>query len=174
MYSVGIHPWRSSSYPDGDTLRRLEEWSAASWCVAIGECGVDTLKGGPIFRQLKLMKIHIEFSERLAKPLIIHDVKAHDIIIGLHKDMTPTQPWIIHGFRGKPSVAEMFLRKGFYLSFGELFNAEALKATPSDRILAETDESTLPIDSVIARLSDAYGSDLSGVVQRNAGSLLLR
>lgn len=167
FYSVGIHPWNSSTAPSPDVLERLEKWASMSWCAAVGECGVDMLKGGPLFRQLQIMKHHIVLSERLALPLVIHDVKAHDIIIGLKKEMSPRQPWIIHGFRGKPSVAEMLLKAGLSLSFGERFNPDSLKATPADRIFAETDESPLSIEEIINQMSGIYGEDLNPVICSN-------
>ncbi len=43
----------------------------------------------------------------------------------------------------------------FYISFGERFNADALRAVPLDRLLAETDESTMPIGQIISQLATA-------------------
>ena len=62
-------------------------------------------------------------------------------------------PWIVHGFRGNARVASQLLDAGFYLSYGERFNPEALAVTPADRLLAETDESLLPIDEIHRRLA---------------------
>ena len=119
-----------------------------------------------------MFKRHVELSESLRKPLVIHDVKGHDIIAGARRDLAPTQPWVIHGFRRKPEVAEMLLRAGCYLSFGEQFNADTLRATPEDRILAETDESPLDITEVIASLSAAYGKDLTPTIAENTMKIL--
>ena len=49
----------------------------------------------------------------------------------LTDEFRPTQPWIIHGFRGNATVARQLLRfQQVWLSFGEHFNADALAATP--------------------------------------------
>lgn len=42
-------------------------------------------------------------------------------------------------------MAEEYLRHGFYLSFGEKFQEEALRTVPADRLFLETDESAAPI-----------------------------
>lgn len=172
FYSVGIHPWDTMAAPTEEFWKALETAASRPDVLAIGECGVDTLKGGPMFRQLQVLKRQIELSERLGKPLIIHDVKAHDVITGLRRDLMPTQPWVIHGFRGKPTVAKMLTDAGMYLSFGEKFNAESLQQTPADRILAETDESSLSITEIITVLSTAAGRDLTEEIASNTRAVL--
>lgn len=173
-YSVGIHPWDTPLSADYDReWETVEKLASQPEIVAIGECGIDlTPKGGPLFRQLQVFRRHVELSERLRKPVVIHDVKAHDVIVGARRDLKPTQPWAIHGFRGKPQVAEMLVRAGCMLSFGAEFNPATLKAVPPETILAETDESPLDITEIIARLSAAYGSDLTGVILENTGRFL--
>lgn len=156
-WSVGVHPWDTIN-DIHDALWEAVETSARSEnVVAIGEAGIDTLKGGPMFRQLQVFSRLVALSEQTAKPLIIHDVKAHDIIIGLKRDLHPAMPWIIHGFRGKPTVAKMLLDAGCYLSFGEKFNPDTVRYTPAARLLTETDESPLPINKIIASLAAARG-----------------
>ncbi len=110
LYSVGMHPWDTQDTEDAGLFARLEEIAAQPNVAAIGECGIDLLRGAPMFRQLLVFRRHVEISEKLRKPLIIHDVKADDIICGLRRDMKPTQPWCIHGFRGKPAAAMALIR----------------------------------------------------------------
>ena len=175
-YSAGIHPWDTVQEPTGQDWEHLEAVATLPQVVAIGEAGVDlNLAGVPMFRQLQVFKRHIELSERLGKPLVIHNVKGADIVVGLRKDLKPKQNWAVHGFRGKPQVAQMLIRAGgCYLSFGESFNTETLKDMPEDRILAETDESELDIEEVIARLSAAAGKDLKPVIAANTAAFLKR
>lgn len=160
-WSVGLHPWDLELFC-GENLRIKDEiWvelvaaAASPDVVAVGECGIDTVKGGLLATQMLAFRKQVLLAERLRKPLIIHSVKAHDIIVGLKKDIQPAQPWIIHGFRNKPMIAEIYLNAGCYLSFGEKFSPEALDMTPPDRILAETDESLLSIEMIIARLEES-------------------
>lgn len=172
-FSVGIHPWNTLLAPPESLWDALQTAAADDAVKAIGECGIDIVKGGPMFRQLQVFKRQVEISERFGKPLIIHDVKAHDIILGLHRDMAPVQKWMIHGFRGKPQLAAQMLQAGLWLSFGEFFNEETLRSMPPDRILAETDDSQKSIKEIIARLSEARGEDLTETVERNTAEFLL-
>lgn len=166
LWSVGLHPWDLDLFC-ADNLRIKDEiWvelvaaAASPFVVAIGECGIDLSHGGILATQMLAFRKQALLAERLRKPLIIHAVKAHDIITGMKRDLQPEQPWIIHGFRNKPTIAEIYLKAGCWLSFGEKFSPEALDITPSDRILAETDESTLSIDAIISRLEESSQKDL--------------
>lgn len=171
-FSVGIHPWTlTEDVPEG-LLEKIEKAALHPQVALIGETGIDIPKGGPLFRQMTVFKKMIGISEKTEKPLLIHNVKGQDIIIGIHKEFKPKQPWIVHGFRGKPSVADMFIREGIYLSFGELFNPLTVHNTPHEFILAETDESRLPIEDIIHCLSDARGTDLTHFIAENSQQLI--
>ena len=170
-FSVGIHPWLLKEDVSDDMYGIIEELAARPEIAVIGEAGIDLPKGGPLFRQMLVFKKLVEISERVKKPLLIHNVKANEIIIGIHKEMRPSQPWIIHGFRSKPTVAQMMLREGFHLSFGPLFNPVTVHNTPPERLLAETDDSGLPISEVLHRISDARGTDITHYVAENTQTL---
>lgn len=158
LYSVGIHPWSlAGSEPDAAEWTRLESVGRHPQVVAIGETGLDMIKGGPLFRQLNALKRHIELSENIGKPLILHCVKAHEHIAQIRREMKPTQPWAIHGFRGKPAVARILLDSGCMLSFGLNFNPEVPRMIPPESMLAETDEAPVSIAEIITRLSAATG-----------------
>ena len=172
LYSIGIHPWDTQMTAENVDWNEFERLASLPSVVAIGEGGVDKLRGAPLFKQLLTFKKQIEISEKIGKPLIIHDVKAHDIIVGLKNDMQPTQKWLVHGFRAKPTVAKMLTDAGIYLSFGEYFNPESLKATPANMILAETDESLLSIQEIISGLSQVMGYDLTSLIADNTSEFL--
>lgn len=172
LYSAGIHPWDTADTPTEETFNRLAEIAANPQIVAIGECGVDAGKGAPMFRQLQIFKRQVDLSENLKKPLVIHCVKGADIILGLKRDLEPSQAWIIHGFRGKPTLASQLTAKGIFLSFGEKFNPETVMQMPDGLILAETDDSILSIEEIIGALSEAANRDLSSIVAANTSSLL--
>ena len=126
----GIHPWRADEefvVPD------------LSGKLAIGECGLDGLRGPSMERQEEVFIQQIKLSEEVGKPLIIHCVKALDRLLQLHKDLKPKQMWMLHGFRGKPQQLRSLLDAGFFVSFGFAFNEESLRICPIDRLLLETD-----------------------------------
>ena len=164
LYSIGIHPWTTQTLPTKEEWEKFEALASHPSVAAIGECGIDKVKGGPMYKQLIVMKRQIDISEKLGKPLIIHDVKAHDVIVGLRRELPLTQKWVVHGFRGKATVAKMLTDAGIYLSFGEKFNPAALPIVPKQLILAETDESPLTIQEVIENLSTNLFGSVSGAL----------
>lgn len=135
LYSVGWHPWWPD--PDMDWVERLAQLPDV---VMIGECGIDKRRGAmsPLC-QLELTRRHALLAERLAKPLILHIVGAWAEIIALHRELRPRQPWIIHGFRGKPQLAAQLVRAGFHISLPSNANPATAAVIPPSRLLRETD-----------------------------------
>lgn len=172
LYSAGLHPWDTAIANPEEILESLDLLARNPSVVAIGECGVDAGKGAPMFRQLQMFRRQVELSEQLGKPLIIHCVKGADIIMGLKRDLNPKQPWIIHGFRGKPEAAAQLTGKGIYLSFGEKYNPATVMSMPGNMILAETDESILTIEEIIGSLSEAANRDLLPEIKGNTAEIL--
>lgn len=140
LYSVGIHPWHTADATP-QQWQLLEQLASRPDVVAIGETGLDKLSSVPFATQLDAFRRHIALSERTGKPLIIHNVRANQELIALRSSLRPSRPWIIHGFRGKPQLARMFLDHGFYLSLGPTHNPDTLAIIPPDRLLHETDQS---------------------------------
>lgn len=172
LYSIGIHPWNTVNDDCNLMFDKVCNTAANPQIVAIGECGIDLLRGAELYKQIQIFSKHIELSEELNLPLIIHNVKAHEIILGLYSDYRPKQKWAIHGFRNKPAVAKMFIQKGIYLSMGEYFNTETLHTVPHELLLAETDESELEIREIINRLSVAAKTDLLPTIAKNTAFFL--
>lgn len=169
LYSVGVHPWYLGATPD-DVERQCDALAAVAsreCVVAIGEAGFDSLHGGAMMLQTLAFRHQVDLSEQLRKPLIVHSVKTLDMIAGWRRQSAASQPWVIHGFRGKPQPALQLLKAGCMFSFGEHFNAETLRSLPREAIFAETDESKLSIEEIIARMSEAVGEDLTPVVAAN-------
>lgn len=135
-YSAGIHPWES----DGEkALEWFDRMAVHPQVVAIGEAGLDKLRGAAPDIQTRLFVHQARRAEEVAKPLIIHCVRAYGELLGLRRLLKPSQPWIIHGFRGKAALARQLLDAGFCLSFGTQYNPEAYAITPPERLYHETD-----------------------------------
>ncbi len=174
FFSVGVHPWDVKGVGLSPAqIAQLRECAARPDVVAIGETGIDCVRPGcaPMAGQLNALRAHVEISEELRKPLILHCVRGQEMIIAARRDMRPAMPWIIHGFRGKPSVAQMLLDAGCYLSFGVQFNAASLQAAPLDRILAETDDASCRIQDVIAGLQSARGDVTPDLLAANGRAI---
>lgn len=137
-FSVGIHPWDASSVTEADR-QWVENSAMLPQVAAIGETGLDALRGGPLDEQEQLFRWHVALSERAGKPIIIHAVKTLQRLIELRKELKPSQPWVIHGFRGKPQMALQLVRAGFDISIGERHHPGIAEAVPPNRLHHETD-----------------------------------
>lgn len=161
-YSVGIHPWELNSVSLAD-IARIREVATDVRVKLIGECGLDKNIEVDFDRQMRFFAEQITISEKLRKPLIIHCVGYFNELIELKRQLKPSQTWIVHGFRGKPQLARQLLDVGFMLSFGEKYNVASVELTPLDSLLAESDESKLPIQEIyknIAQVKKCEVSDL--------------
>ena len=157
IISVGIHPWHLTEKNADEQLHWLEKMVKQPGVVAIGECGMDKLRSISMDKQIKIFRECIMLSEETSLPVIIHAVKCTEELIRIKKDMKPQMPWIIHGFRGKASVAKSLLDQGIHLSFGEHYQKDSLRYTPLDRLFLETDESLLPIEDIYQKAAFDYG-----------------
>ena len=46
------------------------------------------------------------------------------------------------------------VKNGFYISFGEMFNAESLRTTPKEKLFIESDESQTGINEIYRRIAE--------------------
>ena len=164
--SVGIHPWHLTESNAEAHLRWLEEAARREGVVAIGECGLDKLRGAPMEIQQDVFRKCADVAERTSLPLIIHAVKSSGELIRLKKELRPRMTWIIHGFRGKKAVAEEYLKHGFHLSFGEKYREEALRCVPTERLFIETDESTSDIGDICRKIAASRGMSAEELAER--------
>ena len=136
--SVGIHPWYLTDDDAENQLELLRKAIENKQVLAIGECGLDKLKGPSMELQKVVFKEQMAMAEEHGLPLVIHCVKASNELVQLKRQTHPDQPWIIHGFRGKEALAKEFIQHGFYLSFGACYQEEALRSVPVERLFIET------------------------------------
>lgn len=173
LQSVGIHPWHTTT-DVSESLSQLHLLLEARHrnIVAVGECGIDKLRGGTAQQQHQCLVSQIEMSETFKLPLILHIVRAWQEIIELKRTIKPSMPWVIHGFRGKATVAKMLIDSGFYLSIGHAFNPDSLAEIPLSRVLLETDESTEDIRQIAQRAAEAWHIDANTLIEHAHKNLL--
>lgn len=153
--SIGIHPWNIDK-EWRMRLAEIEENADKENVWAIGECGIDkTNSPADIETQKIIFHQQAAIAEKASKPTIIHCVKGIDEIIAIHKNIKPKQAWIIHGFRGNRIQAEQLVKQGFYISLGERFNEETVRAIPEERLFIESDESTRNIADIYKNIAIA-------------------
>lgn len=161
-FSCGIHPWYAAD--SSKELEYLTEIVRDDRVVAVGEAGLDKLRGPDIQIQTEVFKAQIRLAEFVQKPLIIHCVKAWDELIALHKEFKSDIPWIIHGYRGNPEQTKQLVKLGFKFSIGEKFNPASLVHIPHESIFCETDESEYSICKIYQSISDCLTLDIEQFV----------
>jgi TatD DNase family protein len=142
-FSVGIHPWHLPLDRE-NAMRRLRFEASQDDVLAVGEAGLDKIKGGNFEEQVGFFMENARLAEEVEKPLVIHCVRANEEILAIKKLIKPREAWIMHGFSGHPNTAKSLITNGLYLSFGHHIlkneNAvESLKNVPADRFFLETD-----------------------------------
>lgn len=155
-FSIGIHPWHIP-HDIGTAWEELERQAASPGCIAIGEAGIDKNTDTPVSRQAELLLRHAELASARHLPLVIHCVKAWNELIALKKGFPHNLPCVIHGFRGKPQLAESLLAQGFHLSFGFRFNPQCLRLCPAGRIFLETDEDPRSVEELYRTAASLRG-----------------
>jgi TatD DNase family protein len=115
LYSIGIHPWYAVN--SKVQIAEIEKAVIKHNVIAIGECGLDKLKGPDLSEQILVFEQQILIAEKVNKPVIIHCVKAFNELIQIKKRIKPTVPLIIHGFRNNATIAKQLHNEGFLLSF---------------------------------------------------------
>lgn len=176
-YSVGIHPWKLTVADFDRQLDFLIRQLPNKQVVARGETGLDKLTEASMALQTLAFVMQIQLSETYRLPLIIHCVKEMDRLLAAKKQFQPKQPWIWHGFRGKPEQAAQLLKQGFYLSLGEHYPDETMKMIPDDRLFLETDESSLDIEDILCRAAEARGVEaglLRQTIRRNIQNVFFK
>lgn len=155
-HSIGIHPW---DVHRTDLSKNFSEQLNLPKCLAIGEIGLDKIKGSDLKIQIQVFEKQIELSEKLNLPVIIHCVKAWNELKLIKRQLKPTQTWIFHGF-SKTTILEEVLSEGLFVSFGEAIikNPKLLEASinvPLEKLFLETDDSNISIETIYSEFAKA-------------------
>lgn len=173
--SIGIHPWNTTDI-SSNTLNFLLQQASNLNVLALGECGIDRLKGANIDIQKEIFIYQAKLANNINKPLIIHCVKAFPEIISIYKKLKPDNPWIIHGFNQNKQITEELIKHRIYLSFGSsLLNnssnaSKIFSKIPKEYIFVETDESNIDIKEIYTKAAELRNIsliELSKIINSN-------
>ena len=151
FFTAGLHPWHANALSKIEVVEKLKKLIQSNVIIAIGETGIDKLKGPNLETQIEIFKAHVEVAEKFNLPVIVHSVRAHNEILKLKIDLKSSTTWVIHHFNGSKQVAEDFLNHGFYLSVCHHIKndktklSEYFKDLPQDKIFLETDDFKIDI-----------------------------
>jgi TatD DNase family protein len=169
-FAVGLHPWwLEKTNIDKIFFERLSTYLDDPRCVALGECGLDSVIDTSMPQQLEVFEQQIALACDVRKPLIIHARKTHSETLSLLKRYLPQQGGVIHGFSGSLEIAQAYWNLGFYLGVGGTISyeranktREAIKQMPLESLLLETDAPDMPLQGRQGeRNSPAYLQDIA-------------
>lgn len=170
LKSIGIHPWYMNEETVQIQLETLERELRKGEYFALGECGIDRMKGPAIDFQEKVFAEQYRLALKYKKPMILHVVKAYADMLHFAKNYRPKIPLIIHGFIGNTLEAEKLVKHGFHLSFGEALLRErpklkaAFLSCPLERAFFETDTSEVAIEQVYKKAAELKGISLDQLI----------
>lgn len=188
--AVGVHPHSASEWDQtsGGVIRRLLREKDV---VAVGEIGLDYhYDFSPREEQKRVFRAQMEIAAELKLPVVVHSREATEDTLSILREF-PDVTGIMHCFSGSIETLHSILDMGYYAAFGGAItfrNAkkplEALRATPDDRLLLETDSpyltpvpyrgkrnSPLNVRIVCEKAAEERGTDpgmLADLTTRNA------
>lgn len=147
--TVGTHPHHAEEPTELNvTVGEIVAHTKNPKVVGIGETGLDYhYEHSPKDEQQKVFATHIEAGLAADLPLIIHTRAADDDTVRLMREVGQGRSrGVMHCFSGNKDFAAKCLDLGYYISFSGIITfkkaddiREALKYTPMDRLLIETD-----------------------------------
>lgn len=152
LAAVAIHPNDAPTYAaEGrldEAIAVIDELAAHPRTRAIGETGLDYFRtdepGRPA--QHESFEAHIALAKKHGIAMQIHDRDAHDDVLETLTRVGAPEKTVFHCFSGDDAIARVAADAGYWLSFAgniTFKNAQnlrdALKVTPLERILVETD-----------------------------------
>ena len=148
MYAtVGIHPHECEKCTDIKAdMDAVAALSHREKVVAVGEIGLDYHYDKEWEqKQKEYFDAQLSLAESLDLPVIIHDRDAHGDVFDILRAHKKSRG-IIHSCSESAETVKEYVKMGWYISFSGVItfkNAtkilDAVRATPTDRILVETD-----------------------------------
>ncbi len=166
-FSAGLHPWFLNTDNFELDFSTLSEQMKCQRVIALGECGLDRLKGADLTFQTPVFEAQIRLAVSFSKPVVIHCVKAFNEIIAIKKRLKPHIPLIIHGFNQNKTILADLIKNDFYISIGEKVvhansNAAAVvKWIPVERLFLETDDIEMDITTVYEKVAELKAMELA-------------
>jgi TatD DNase family protein len=171
--TVGIHPHEAVQVPaaDWESFSRL---AGEPRVVAIGEMGLDFhYDRSPRPVQEEAFRRSLRIAREVGKPIVIHVREADEPCLRcLREEGIPAAGGVVHCFTGDAASARAYLDLGLHISVSGIVTfrtaesiREAVRITPRDRLLVETDSPFLaPIPFRGKRNEPAYVAHVAAKV----------
>jgi TatD DNase family protein len=178
FFTAGIHPWYINEELWSMELSEVHVMSTDPKCIAIGECGLDKLRGPLPEIQEAVFRAQIDMAGQLKKPLVIHCVKKFREVLKCLAEEDFTGDFMLHGLNTNPENIKPFLdMSNAHFSFGQALlqaesNAETMFRTlPLERCFLETDDSSTSIKNVYFRAAEIKGISVQEVSEQMVRNL---
>jgi TatD DNase family protein len=182
--TVGIHPHEAAQVPadDWEAFARLARDPRV---VAIGEMGLDFhYDRSPRPVQEEAFRRSLRLAREVGKPIVIHVREADALCLRcLREEGIPAQGGVVHCFTGDAAGARAYLALGLHVSVSGIVTfktaepiREAVRITPRDRLLVETDSPFLApipfrgkrnepawVAHVAAKVAEVWGATVDDV-----------
>jgi len=143
--AIGVHP-NYCHEVEFEAVAQLRELQSDPSVVALGEMGLDYhYDFADRARQRKFFEAQIQLASELSRPVVIHCREAVDDCLSLMRGFSNV-PAVFHCFTGTVDEARRILDAGYLLGFTGVITfkksdelREAVRITPRDRLLVETD-----------------------------------
>jgi len=143
--AIGIHPNYSADAKVED-VQIVRELQSDPTVLAIGEMGLDYHydRATPA-HQRAIFEAQLQLARDVKKPVVIHCREAVDDTLAIMRDFSEV-PAVFHCFTGTREEASRIVAAGYLLGFTGVVTfkkndelREVVRATPTERILVETD-----------------------------------
>ena len=150
--AVGVHPlWcAEAGNPDG-AIAELQALTDNPSVVAIGEIGLDFLRGPDPALQERWLDAQLDLAAAAGLPVILHNRESTGKLLERlrawgERAALPRPPGVLHAFSAGRAAADFALAAGFYLGIGGMLTfrrADEVRAVaaaaPANRLVLETD-----------------------------------
>ncbi len=155
--ALGIHPWDAEQHDLDNVDQRRAFEAAIAEMEAIGEIGLDFAADVDREAQQRTFIAQLKIAKKHKKAVVIHCVKAFEPTMQILSKF-PLRAVIFHGFIGSAKQMNEAVARGYYISFGERTFAspktiKALRETPLENLLLETDTAPISIEEIYQKIS---------------------
>ena len=172
-FTAGLHPWfLPTDIKEG--LLLLKDWLDNKNCISLGECGLDRLRGPDIQYQEGALVSQINLAKERQLPfVVIHCVRAYDLLLKIFKETDYRGVFLLHDYLGGASITEELLKNDqvlFSLGSG-LFRSsnkfhESLKIIPIEKLFFETDDSNHLIEAVYYQYASLTSNPIDKITEQ--------
>jgi len=161
----GLHPYWAGNHKKQD-IEQLTKFIEINRPVALGECGLDFRpRQADKKTQLYFFEAQLEIAENHQLPLVIHSVKATEVIIQSIKKFKNLSG-MIHSYSGSVEQAEQLIDLNFFISISGSVtydNAKKIKKVAEQ----------LPLSSLLVETDAPDQADKSNFEKRNEPAFLV-